>query len=75
MKRGDLVDEFELPDQTGKDRKFSDFLAYGPVVVFFYPAAGTPGCIDRVGEIRAQAAADEEKAPRGWARAGSFANH
>jgi peroxiredoxin Q/BCP len=44
MKRGDLVEEFELPDQTGKARKFSEFLANGPVVVFFYPAAGTPGC-------------------------------
>jgi thioredoxin-dependent peroxiredoxin len=44
MKRGDLVEEFELPDQTGKPRKFSEFLANGPVVVFFYPAAGTPGC-------------------------------
>jgi peroxiredoxin Q/BCP len=38
------VDEFELPDQTGKERKFSEFLADGPVVLFFYPAAGTPGC-------------------------------
>jgi thioredoxin-dependent peroxiredoxin len=44
MKRGDLVDEFELPDQTGKPRKISEFLADGPVVLFFYPAAGTPGC-------------------------------
>lgn len=44
MKRGDLVDEFVLPDQTGKERKFSDFLSEGPAVLFFYPAAGTPGC-------------------------------
>ena len=44
MKRGDLVDEFELPDQTGTPRKVSEFLADGPVVLFFYPAAGTPGC-------------------------------
>ena len=44
MKRGDLVDEFELPDQTGTKRKFSDFLTDGPAVLFFYPAAGTPGC-------------------------------
>ncbi len=44
MKRGDLVDEFELPDQTGTQRKFSEFLTDGPVVLFFYPAAGTPGC-------------------------------
>jgi peroxiredoxin Q/BCP len=44
MKRGDIVDEFVLPDQTGKQRQFSEFLADGPVVLFFYPAAGTPGC-------------------------------
>lgn len=44
MKAGDRVDEFILPDQTGTPRKFSEFLADGPVVLFFYPAAGTPGC-------------------------------
>jgi peroxiredoxin Q/BCP len=44
MKRGDVVEEFVLPDQTGTDRKFSDFLIQGPVVLFFYPAAMTPGC-------------------------------
>jgi peroxiredoxin Q/BCP len=44
MKPGDLVDEFVLPDQTGTEREFSEFLADGPVVLFFYPAAGTPGC-------------------------------
>ena len=36
--------EFELPDQTGTPRKLSDLLADGPVVLFFYPAAMTPGC-------------------------------
>jgi peroxiredoxin Q/BCP len=44
MKRGDRVAEFELPDQTGTPRKLGDLLADGPVVLFFYPAAGTPGC-------------------------------
>jgi peroxiredoxin Q/BCP len=44
MKAGDLVEEFVLPDQTGAPRKFSEFLADGPVVLFFYPAAGTYGC-------------------------------
>jgi peroxiredoxin Q/BCP len=41
---GDTVPDFELPDQTGTPRKLSDFLAKGPVVLFFYPAAMTPGC-------------------------------
>jgi peroxiredoxin Q/BCP len=44
MKRGDRVDEFELPDQTGTVRSLSALLADGPVVLFFYPAAMTPGC-------------------------------
>jgi thioredoxin-dependent peroxiredoxin len=44
MKAGDLVEEFVLPDQDGTPRKLSDFLANGPVVLFFYPAAGTAGC-------------------------------
>lgn len=41
---GDLVEDFELPDQTGTPRRLSDFLAAGPVVLFFYPAAMTRGC-------------------------------
>jgi thioredoxin-dependent peroxiredoxin len=44
MKPGDTVADFELPDQTGKSRKLSELLADGPVVLFFYPAAMTPGC-------------------------------
>jgi thioredoxin-dependent peroxiredoxin len=44
MKTGDTVADFELPDQTGTPRKLSALLADGPVVLFFYPAAGTPGC-------------------------------
>ncbi len=44
MKTGDTVADFELPDQTGTPRKLSTLLADGPVVLFFYPAAMTPGC-------------------------------
>lgn len=44
MKIGDTVADFELPDQTGTPRRLSELLADGPVVLFFYPAAGTPGC-------------------------------
>jgi peroxiredoxin Q/BCP len=42
--KGDLVEDFELPDETGTMRKLSDLLAEGPVVLFFYPAAMTKGC-------------------------------
>jgi peroxiredoxin Q/BCP len=44
VERGDVVDDFELPDETGSPRKLSDLLADGPVVLFFYPAAMTMGC-------------------------------
>ena len=44
MKRGDVVAEFSLPDQTGTVRSLSELLANGPIVLFFYPAAMTPGC-------------------------------
>jgi peroxiredoxin Q/BCP len=41
---GDLVADFELPDETGTIRKLTEFLDKGPVVLFFYPAAMTGGC-------------------------------
>ena len=44
MNKGDVVPDFELPDQTGTPRKLSEFLVQGPVVLFFYPAAMTYGC-------------------------------
>jgi thioredoxin-dependent peroxiredoxin len=44
MRKGDTVPDFELPDQTGTPRTLSGFLADGPVVLFFYPAAMTYGC-------------------------------
>jgi thioredoxin-dependent peroxiredoxin len=44
MERGDTVEDFTLPDETGTPRTLSDLLANGPVVLFFYPAAMTMGC-------------------------------
>jgi peroxiredoxin Q/BCP len=44
VKAGDEVPDFELPDESGTPRRLSEFLARGPVVLFFYPAAMTPGC-------------------------------
>ncbi|MEU4553651.1 peroxiredoxin [Micromonospora violae] len=41
---GDVVQDFQLPDETGTPRRLSEFLAAGPVVLFFYPAAMTRGC-------------------------------
>jgi thioredoxin-dependent peroxiredoxin len=42
--KGDIVADFELPDQDGVPRRLSTLLADGPVVLFFYPAAMTAGC-------------------------------
>ena len=44
MREGDVVDDFELPDETGTPRRLSELLGNGPVVLFFYPAAMTAGC-------------------------------
>ena len=44
MDKGDLAPDFELPDEDGVPRKLSELAASGPVVLFFYPAAMTPGC-------------------------------
>jgi peroxiredoxin Q/BCP len=35
--------DFSLPDETGVDRKLSDFRG-APVVLYFYPKDDTPGC-------------------------------
>ncbi|WP_018657884.1 peroxiredoxin [Actinomadura flavalba] len=44
MRIGDQIDDFELPDETGTSRSLTGLLEAGPVVLFFYPAAMTPGC-------------------------------
>ncbi|MEU9475811.1 peroxiredoxin [Streptomyces sp. NPDC048191] len=41
---GDKAEDFALPDETGTARRLTELLADGPVVLFFYPAALTPGC-------------------------------
>jgi len=41
---GDKIEDFELPDESGTPRRLSELLAEGPIVLFFYPAALTPGC-------------------------------
>jgi peroxiredoxin Q/BCP len=41
---GAQAPDFELPDQDGTPRRLSNLVQGGPVVLFFYPAAFTPGC-------------------------------
>jgi peroxiredoxin Q/BCP len=63
LNTGDTAPDFTLPDQDGNPVTLSSVLAQGPVVLFFYPAALTPGCTkeachfrDIVGEFTAAGA-------------------
>jgi peroxiredoxin Q/BCP len=44
MDVGDSVEDFELADEQGVTRSLTGLLDGGPVVLFFYPAALSPGC-------------------------------
>ncbi|WP_033311793.1 peroxiredoxin [Streptomyces iakyrus] len=56
VEAGDKVEDFALPDETGTVRSLSELLAEGPVVLFFYPAALTPGCTAQACHFRDLAA-------------------
>lgn len=44
MQKNDLAPDFSLRDQDGNERTLSKLLLDGAVVLFFYPAALSPGC-------------------------------
>lgn len=44
MRPGDLAPDFAATDQHGERMRLTDLLANGPVALFFYPKAFTPGC-------------------------------
>lgn len=48
---GDKAPDFTLPTSTGKQVSLSDFRGRH-VVVYFYPAAGTPGCTKQACDFR-----------------------
>jgi peroxiredoxin Q/BCP len=56
MEAGEPVPDFELPDQDGKPVRLSELTVKGPVVLFFYPAALTPGCTKEACHFRDLAA-------------------
>jgi peroxiredoxin Q/BCP len=43
MQKNDLVDDFSALDQDGRTVRLSELVAEGPLVLFFYPKAMTPG--------------------------------
>ncbi|QYN22511.1 thioredoxin-dependent thiol peroxidase [Amycolatopsis sp. DSM 110486] len=51
LSSGDAAPDFALPDSTGKSVSLSDFRGQA-VVVYFYPAAGTPGCTKQACDFR-----------------------
>ncbi len=44
MKLDERVPDFALPDQHGQVRSLAELTANGPLVIFFYPLAGSGGC-------------------------------
>jgi thioredoxin-dependent peroxiredoxin len=48
---GDPAPEFALPDSAGNTVSLSDYKGRS-VVVYFYPAAGTPGCTKQACDFR-----------------------
>jgi len=85
MEKGDLAPDFELPDEDGKPRRLSELAADGPVVLFFYPAAMTPGCtaeschfrdlkaeFDAVGAQRVGISADQVEKQKQFSEKHSF---
>jgi thioredoxin-dependent peroxiredoxin len=49
---GDRAPDFTLPDTDGKPVTLSKLLEQGPVVVFFFPKAFTPGCTRQTSNFR-----------------------
>ncbi|MFZ2511619.1 MAG: thioredoxin-dependent thiol peroxidase [Gordonia sp. (in: high G+C Gram-positive bacteria)] len=48
---GDIAPEFTLPDADGKQVSLTDYLGKR-VIVYFYPAAMTPGCTKQACDFR-----------------------
>lgn len=52
LKAGTKAPDFSLSDENGKLRTLSEFLAKGPLILYFYPADFTPGCTKEACSIR-----------------------
>jgi len=51
LSEGDAAPDFRLPDSTGTEVSLADFRGRH-VVVYFYPAASTPGCTTQACDFR-----------------------
>ena len=52
LKAGDKAPDFTLQDAFGKSYKLSSYKGKTPVIVYFYPKAGTSGCTKEACGIR-----------------------
>jgi thioredoxin-dependent peroxiredoxin len=52
LKTGDKAPDFTLQDAYGNNYSLSSYLGKSAVVVYFYPAANTPGCTKEACGIR-----------------------
>ena len=52
LKTGTKAPNFSLSDENGEQRTLSEFLANGPLILYFYPADFTPGCTKEACSIR-----------------------
>jgi thioredoxin-dependent peroxiredoxin len=51
LSEGDRAPDFRLPDSEGNEVALADFRGRS-VLVYFYPAAGTPGCTKQACDFR-----------------------
>jgi len=52
LKKGDIVEDFSLPDESGELVALSELLSSGPLILYFYPADFTPICTAEACSIR-----------------------
>ena len=52
LKAGTKAPDFTLQDSKGNEYTLSSYLNISPVVLYFYPEAGTPGCTKEACGIR-----------------------
>jgi thioredoxin-dependent peroxiredoxin len=52
LERGDNAPDFALPDQEGRQRRLTELLGDGPLILYFYPADFTPGCTQEACDFR-----------------------
>ena len=52
LKTGDKAPDFTLQDAFGKSYQLSSYKGKTPVIVYFYPKAGTSGCTKEACGIR-----------------------